>query len=44
MKDLLGLFDWGLWVPLVRQQGQSEVLGEACSDVVLGDVCAEEVY
>lgn len=43
MKDFFGLFDGGLWVPLVGKEGESEVFGEACGDVVLGDVSAEEI-
>jgi hypothetical protein len=43
MENLLALFEGFGGIPLIGDEGQSEILGEASSDVVLGDVVAIEV-
>ena len=43
MDDLLALFHGKVGVPVVGDQGKSEVLGEPCSHPILLDVCSKEI-
>ena len=43
MKDYFALLDSLIGVPLIGNESMSEILGESCSDVILGDVISIEV-